>query len=59
VVVVNDPLASARWHPGLIDWAAALRAGTPQVSGPPELCRTASLERRPTQQERNDLEALL
>jgi hypothetical protein len=31
-VVVNDPLTFARWHPGLIDWAAALRAGTPQVS---------------------------
>jgi hypothetical protein len=42
VVVVNDPLTSARWHPGPIDWAAALRAGTPQVSGPPELCRTAT-----------------
>ena len=59
VIVVNDPFTFARWHPVLIDWAAALRAGTPQVSGPPEPCRTASLERRPAQQERNDLEALL
>ena len=37
VVVVNDPLTFARWHPGLIDWAAAVRADTPQVSAPPEL----------------------
>jgi DNA-binding HxlR family transcriptional regulator len=39
VVTINDPLTFARWHLGLVDWAAALRAGAIQVSGPPSLCR--------------------
>jgi hypothetical protein len=39
VVVVNEPLTFARGHLGLVDWAAAVRAGAIQVSGPPALCR--------------------
>lgn len=39
VVVVTDALMFARWHLGLVGWAAALRSGGIQVSGPRDLCR--------------------
>jgi hypothetical protein len=39
VVRIEDPLAFARWHMGLVDWAAALRSGGIQVSGHRTLCR--------------------
>jgi DNA-binding HxlR family transcriptional regulator len=39
VVTINDPLVFTHWHMGRIDWAAALRCGGIQVSGPPALCR--------------------
>ncbi|HZJ49369.1 MAG TPA: hypothetical protein VFF07_00630 [Actinomycetota bacterium] len=39
VVVVTDALMFARWHLGLVGWAAALRSGGIQVSGPRYLCR--------------------
>lgn len=39
VVRVHDALAFARWHLGLVDWAAALRAGAIEVDGPRELRR--------------------
>jgi hypothetical protein len=39
VVTIHDPLAFARWHVGLVDWAAALRSGAIQVSGPADLRR--------------------
>jgi hypothetical protein len=39
VVRIQDPLAFARWHTGLLDWAAALRSGGIQVSGHPALGR--------------------
>jgi DNA-binding HxlR family transcriptional regulator len=39
VVTITDPLAFARWHMGLVDWAAALRSGQIQVSGPQALRR--------------------
>jgi FAD/FMN-containing dehydrogenase/DNA-binding HxlR family transcriptional regulator len=39
VVVVNDHVAFARWHLGLVDWAAVLRAGGVEVTGPTELRR--------------------
>jgi DNA-binding HxlR family transcriptional regulator len=34
VVTINDPLTFARWHMGLVEWAAALRSGQIQVRGP-------------------------
>jgi DNA-binding HxlR family transcriptional regulator len=34
VVTITDPLTFARWHMGLVNWAAALRSGKIQVSGP-------------------------
>jgi hypothetical protein len=47
VVRIEDPLAFARWHMGLVDWAAALRSGGIQVSGPPGAePGAADLERR-------------
>jgi DNA-binding HxlR family transcriptional regulator len=39
VVTIADPLIFARWHIGLVDWAAALRSGGIQLSGPRPLCR--------------------
>jgi DNA-binding HxlR family transcriptional regulator len=39
VVTITDPLAFARWHIGLVDWAAALRSGAVQLSGPRDLGR--------------------
>jgi len=38
-VTINDPLTFARWHLGLVGWAAALRSGQIQVSGPRALSR--------------------
>jgi DNA-binding HxlR family transcriptional regulator len=40
VVVVNDPLAFARWHLGDIEWSDALRAGAIQVMGSRALAQT-------------------
>lgn len=39
VVVVNDPLAFARWHLGELSWGDALRAGAIEVQGAPTLAR--------------------
>ena len=39
IVVVNDPLAFARWHMGQIQWRDALRSGAIEVQGPPALAR--------------------
>jgi DNA-binding HxlR family transcriptional regulator len=39
VVTITDPLIFAHWHMGRVDWAAALRSGGIQVSGPPALSR--------------------
>ena len=39
VVVVNDPLAFARWHLGEIDWDAVLRSKAIEVIGPRTLAR--------------------
>lgn len=39
VVVVNDPLAFARWHLGEIEWGHALRAGAIAVHGQRDLAR--------------------
>ena len=39
IVVVNDPLAFARWHIGQIEWGDALRSGAIEVNGPPALAR--------------------
>jgi hypothetical protein len=39
VVRIEDPLTFAHWHMGLVDWAAALRTGGIQVSGPGNLSR--------------------
>jgi DNA-binding HxlR family transcriptional regulator len=39
VVVVNDPLAFARWHMGHIEWRDALRSGAIEVTGSPELAK--------------------
>ncbi|CAN5737344.1 hypothetical protein BH18ACT15_BH18ACT15_01070 [soil metagenome] len=39
VVRVEDALTFARWHLGIVDWAAALRSGAIHVSGPPDLGR--------------------
>ncbi|HEX6149484.1 winged helix-turn-helix transcriptional regulator [Nocardioides sp.] len=39
VVIVNDPLAFARWHLGELRWGAALRSGGIEVRGPRALAR--------------------
>jgi hypothetical protein len=39
VVVVNEPVAFARWHLGELDWGAALRSGAIEVRGSRELAR--------------------
>jgi DNA-binding HxlR family transcriptional regulator len=39
VVTITDPLTFTHWHMGLVDWAAALRSGAIQVSGPRDLGR--------------------
>jgi DNA-binding HxlR family transcriptional regulator len=39
VVTITDPLTFTHWHLGRLDWAAALRSGGIQVSGPPALGR--------------------
>jgi DNA-binding HxlR family transcriptional regulator len=39
VVTIHDPLTFARWHLGLVEWAAALRSGAVHVSGPRALSR--------------------
>ena len=39
VVTVTDPLMFTYWHVGRVEWAAALRSGGVQVSGPRALCR--------------------
>ena len=39
VVTITDPLTFTRWHTGRLGWAAALRSGGIQVSGPRALSR--------------------
>lgn len=39
VVRIGDPVAFARWHLGLLDWATAIRAGGIELSGDRQLCR--------------------
>ncbi|MFN2556417.1 MAG: winged helix-turn-helix transcriptional regulator [Nitriliruptorales bacterium] len=39
VVAIEDPIAFARWHLGLLDWATAIRTGGIQLSGDRQLCR--------------------
>jgi DNA-binding HxlR family transcriptional regulator len=39
VVTITDPLTFTHWHMGRVDWAAALRSGGIQVSGPRDLRR--------------------
>jgi DNA-binding HxlR family transcriptional regulator len=39
IVVVNEPLAFARWHLGQIEWRDALRSGAVEVLGSPTLAR--------------------
>jgi DNA-binding HxlR family transcriptional regulator len=39
VVTVDDPVTFARWHMGVVGWAAALRSGAITVTGPRELRR--------------------
>jgi DNA-binding HxlR family transcriptional regulator len=39
VVTITDPLMFTYWHMGRVEWAAALRSGGVQVSGPPALGR--------------------
>jgi DNA-binding HxlR family transcriptional regulator len=39
VVAIQDPLTFARWHMGVVGWAAALRSGGIKVTGPHELRR--------------------
>jgi DNA-binding HxlR family transcriptional regulator len=39
VVMITDPLTFARWHVGLVEWAAALRSGAIRMSGPGALRR--------------------
>jgi DNA-binding HxlR family transcriptional regulator len=39
VVVVNDPVAFARWHLGDIEWGEALDSGAIEVTGPRMLAR--------------------
>jgi DNA-binding HxlR family transcriptional regulator len=48
VVAVKDPVMFARWHLGLVSWAAALDCGAIEVSGPPrwaECCRPGTAAR--------------
>lgn len=42
VVVVNDPVAFARWDLGELEWAEALRSGAIEVNGSRELARALS-----------------
>jgi hypothetical protein len=39
VVVVNEPVAFARWHLGELDWSRALRSGWIEVHGSSALAR--------------------
>jgi DNA-binding HxlR family transcriptional regulator len=39
IVVINDPLAFARWHLGKIGWGAAVRSGAIEVKGSSALAR--------------------
>jgi hypothetical protein len=39
VVVVNDPVAFARWHLGEIEWVAVLRSDAIKIIGPRTLAR--------------------
>ena len=39
IVVINDPMAFARWHLGDLEWGDALRSGAIEVSGFTELVR--------------------
>ncbi|HWM06263.1 MAG TPA: helix-turn-helix domain-containing protein [Actinophytocola sp.] len=39
IVVINDPLAFARWHLGDLEWGDALRSRAIEVSGSTELSR--------------------
>lgn len=39
VVAIENAQTFARWHVGLVDWGAALRAGHIRISGPRELAR--------------------
>ena len=39
VVVINEPLAFARWHLGELNWGVALRSGAIEVRGSRELAR--------------------
>ncbi len=39
VVVVNDPVAFARWHLGEIEWGAVLRSNAIEIIGPRTLAR--------------------
>jgi hypothetical protein len=39
VVVVNDPLAFARWELGELAWGEVVRGGAIQLQGPPVLAR--------------------
>ncbi len=39
IVVINDPLAFARWHLGDLEWGDALRSRAIEVSGSTELMR--------------------
>jgi DNA-binding HxlR family transcriptional regulator len=58
VVTVRDPLAFSRWHLGLLDWAAAVRGGGIEVSGPPQLRRALSTwNAAPQRHARNRAEA--
>lgn len=34
VVAIEDPLAFARWHTGLLDWTALTRSGAIRITGP-------------------------
>ena len=40
MVVVNDPVAFAKWHLGELRWADALRSGAIEVQGTRTLART-------------------
>lgn len=39
IVVIEDLLTFARWHLGLVEWGAALRAGHIRITGPWDLTR--------------------
>jgi DNA-binding HxlR family transcriptional regulator len=43
VVVVNDPVAFARWHLGELEWGDALRSGAIEMSGARELALAQAL----------------